>query len=57
MTIVEMNQEFMALTQIWDQQVPLEEKLVNLCEFFKVDSIAKVPFWTLYRTIKRLISH
>lgn len=40
----------------WDSQLPLEEKLKTLRELFNVASLDKIPFWKLYKTVKKLNS-
>ena len=39
----------------WNQALSLNEKLDILRSYLNVDSLADVPFWTLYKAVKKLI--
>ena len=44
------------VAQKWDSQLPLQEKLKALREVFNVISLDEIPFWKLYKTVKKLNS-
>jgi hypothetical protein len=56
MTTMNLFGNYEVVAQKWDLQLPLEEKLKALREVFNVTSLDEIPFWKLYKTVKKLNS-
>jgi len=56
MTVIERPYEFETLSHIWNHQLPMVTKLEKLKQYFNVDSLVEVPFWKLYKIVKKLNS-
>ncbi len=56
MTTMNLVGNYEVVAQKWDLQLPVEEKLKALREMFNVTSLEEIPFWKLYKTVKKLNS-
>jgi len=56
MTTMDLVGNYEIVAQKWDSQLPPEEKLKTLRELFNVISLDEIPFWKLYKTVKKLNS-
>jgi hypothetical protein len=56
MTTMDLVENYEVVAQKWDPQLPLKEKLKTLREVFNVVSLNEIPFWKLYKTVKKLNS-
>ena len=56
MTTMDLVGNYEVVAQKWDSQLPLQEKLKALREMFNITSLDEIPFWKLYKTVKKLNS-
>jgi len=56
MTATHMGRNYELVFQRWDRHLPLDANLQILKDYFDVNSLDKVPFWNLYKLVKKLNS-
>jgi len=56
MTTIDLDGNVEVVFHRWDRHLPLDEKLKTLRDYFNTSSLEEIPFWKLYRAVKKLNS-